>query len=237
MAGYIKGTSAGAEIKAMTAAFHRAAVAIEASSDPAEAFADASALGDLAKRITTGATGFRAYLAARMYADDRLSLAQLAALLGISKARAAQLVRAGQERGNTVTDPGTDPEPAPVTAAIITSALGVLIERRNDRIPPWTFPAGEMQPGESPVDTIRRRVPEETGITVTPLHVIGRRIHPKTGRVMIYVAASPDSTDVSNGDPGDAAEVRWALLDDARSLMPDMFPPVRDYLAEALASG
>jgi 8-oxo-dGTP diphosphatase len=236
MGGYVKGTSAAAEIRAIGAAFHRAAVAIEASSDPAAAFKDASDLGELAKQLAAGAADFRAYLAARLSDESQLSLAQLGALLGISKARAAQLVRAGQERGNTVTDPGTDPEPAPVAAAIITSDLGVLIERRHDRIPPWTFPAGEMLPGESPVDAVRRRVPEETGITVTPSHVIGRRIHPKTGRVMIYVAAAPDSTEVSNGDPADAAEVRWALLEDARALMPDMFPPVRDYLAGVVAS-
>jgi 8-oxo-dGTP diphosphatase len=236
MAGHVKGTTARGEIKIITAAFHRAAVAIEASSDPAEAFREAGELGDLAQRISAGAADLRGYLAARLYTEKRLTLAELAPLLGVGKTRTAQIVSIGKKRvGNPVTDPGTDPEPVQVVAAIIASERGVLIERRNDRIPPWTFPAAEILPGESPVDAVRRRVPQETGITVTPLHVIGRRIHPKTGRVMIYVAATPDSLDVRNGDPADTAEVRWAVLDDARTLMPDMFGPARDYLTEALA--
>ena len=235
MGGYVKGTSANGEMKVIAAALRRAATAIEASYDAEPAFRDASDLAALAARMAGEASALRAYTAYRLRTEQHLSLAQLASLLGVSKARAQQLVDTGKEREATaVTDPGTDPEPPALTAAIITSDLGVLIERRHDRIPPWTFPAGEMLPGESPADTVLRRVPEETGITVTPSHVIGRRIHPKTGRVMIYLAATPEGTDVINGDPEDTAEVKWALLDDARTLMPDMFAPVRDYLATVL---
>jgi hypothetical protein len=39
------------------------------------------------------------------------------------------------------------PEPQPVVAAIVTSELGVLIGRRNDGKPPWTFIEGEIEPG------------------------------------------------------------------------------------------
>lgn len=46
----------------------------------------------------------------------------------------------------------TKPEPQPVVAAIVTSEHGVLVGRRNDGKPPWTFIAGEIEPGESPAD-------------------------------------------------------------------------------------
>src|SRR5215472_9337572 len=38
----------------------------------------------------------------------------------------------------------TKPEPQPVVAAIVTSEHGVLVGRRNDGNPPWTFIAGEI---------------------------------------------------------------------------------------------
>jgi 8-oxo-dGTP diphosphatase len=230
MGGYVKGTSAVKEIAGIRAAFARAVAAIQASPDAEQAFRDAGALGDLARRLSGETADFRAYLAAALLDANALSLSQLARILGVSKARAAQLVRAGHKKGNPVTDPGTDPEPPAVAAAIITSPLGVLIERRVDKIPPWTFPAAELHPGESPAAALARRVPEETGQHITTDHVIGRRIHPKTGRVMIYLLATADSTEVAVGDPEDLAEVKWASIAETRELMPDMYPPVRDYL-------
>jgi 8-oxo-dGTP diphosphatase len=230
MAGYIKGTTAAGEMAAIKAAFSRAVVAIHAAPDADQAFRDLSALGDLGRQINMEAADARASLAATVLDSNALTITQLATQLGMSRSRAHQLVTTGRERGLTVTDPGTDPEPAQVTAAIITSRLGVLIERRRDGIPPWTFPAGEMRAGESPAETITRRVPEETGVDVIPDHVIGRRIHPKTGRVMIYMQASAVGTDVHVGDQADLAEVRWATIAETRELMPDMFPPVRAYL-------
>ncbi len=230
MRGYLKGTTATGEMRGIQAAFARAVAAIQASPDAEQAFRDASALGDLAKQLESETADFRAYLAARLLDANTLSITQLAQLLGMSRSRAAQLVTAGRSKENPVTDPGTEPEPAAVAAAIITSDLGILIERRNDRIPPWTFPATEIRPDESPAAAVTRRVPEETGLTVTVDHVIGRRIHPKTGRVMIYLQASADGTDARVGDPEDLAEVRWASLAEADQLMPDMFPTVRQHL-------
>jgi len=235
MAGYVKGTTTTRELKAVLASVHRAVTAIKAGPDPAMAFVEASELGDISRRIEAIAGEVRAYLAARIVEDDQLSLAQLAALLGVSKSRAAQLVREGQEKGEPMTDPGTDPEPPVVALGIITSDAGVLIARRNDRIPPWTFPGGELHEGESPAAAVLRKVPRETGVAITGTEVIGRRIHPKTGRVIAYLAASPDgSTETHLGDPDDLAEIRWASLAEIDALMPDMFRPVRAYLEKAL---
>lgn len=131
-----------------------------------------------------------------------------------------------------VPEPATAPEKRPVAAAIVTSPLGVLAGRRNDGVPPWTFIAGEIEPGESQVDAAIREVKEETGLEVRAGHQeIGRRVHPKTGRTMVYLACSPVAgTDVFVGDEEELAEVRWLSLAEVDSLMPGMFEPVRRYL-------
>jgi 8-oxo-dGTP diphosphatase len=123
-----------------------------------------------------------------------------------------------------------------VAAAIVTSDKGVLVGRRHDGMPPWTFIAGEIEPGEPPEETVVREVKEETGCEVRAGEIISRRVHPKTHRRMVYVAAVPKrTTQVAVGDEAELAEVRWVSLAEADELMPDMYQPVRDYLARQLA--
>ena len=101
-----------------------------------------------------------------------------------------------------------------------TSSLGVLVAKRNDGKPPWTFIAGEIEPGESPADAAVREVKEETGLRIRSGRVIGRRVHPQTGRTMVYMAARPThGTDAFVGDAQELAEVRWVTLAQADELM------------------
>jgi 8-oxo-dGTP pyrophosphatase MutT (NUDIX family) len=79
----------------------------------------------------------------------------------------------------------------PIVAAIVTSRLGVLVARRNDGVPPWTFIAGEIEPGEDPAEAAVREVKEETGLRIRTMGVLGCRIHPDTGREMVYLAGHP----------------------------------------------
>jgi 8-oxo-dGTP pyrophosphatase MutT (NUDIX family) len=125
----------------------------------------------------------------------------------------------------------------PVAAGVITSQRGVLIGRRNDGKPPWTFIAGEIEPGESPADAVVREIKEETGLRVIPAErEIGRRVHPKTGRTMIYIACYPiGGTDAFVGDEDELAEVRWVNLEQAEELLPGMYEPVLLHLARELA--
>ncbi|WP_460527627.1 GNAT family N-acetyltransferase [Flindersiella endophytica] len=138
--------------------------------------------------------------------------------------------------GDRVPNDATKPEPQPVVAAIVTSKLGVLIGKRNDNRPPWTFIAGEIEPGESAADAAVREVKEETGLLVRASErEIGRRIHPKTGRTMIYLACKPVAkTDIFVGDEDELAEVRWASLQEAEELLPGLFPPVHVHLLKEL---
>jgi 8-oxo-dGTP diphosphatase len=130
--------------------------------------------------------------------------------------------------------PGLLPQ-QPIAAAIVTSRRGVLIARRNDGRPPWTFIAGEVEPGERPEDAAIREVKEETGLEIRAGKLIGERDHPATGRHMIYLVARPvRGLAVSVGDEAELAEVRWASLGEADELMPGMFGPVREHLAATI---
>jgi 8-oxo-dGTP pyrophosphatase MutT (NUDIX family) len=148
-------------------------------------------------------------------------LAKLRELLGITE-------------GELVQDPAAPVKPS-IATAIVTSKLGVLVERRHDGRPLWTFPAGEIEPGEAPLDAAIRETKEETGLQVVISHTIGERQHPKTGRHMIYLAARPyNGTDVHNGDENELAEVRWVSLAEAEQLLAGMYEPVHEHLASVL---
>jgi 8-oxo-dGTP diphosphatase len=123
-----------------------------------------------------------------------------------------------------------------VAVAIVTSDLGVLVGRRRDRHPPWTFPGGKIELGESPEAAAVRETLEETGLWVRATGVISRRIHPLTGAPMVYVAAAPTlGTKVFAARPNELAEVRWVSAAAADELTGGtIYEPVREYLRNAL---
>lgn len=232
MTGYTKGTTPQGEMTQLREAFARATAAIQAWPDHTEAWQAANALAELVGELRGEAADFRSYLAAYLLDYHKVSIDELAAFMGVSRARASQMITRAREKGNPVTEPTTLPEQPHVALAIITSDRGVLVAKRKDGIPPWTFLGGEIQEGESSGDALRRRVGAEAGLTVRSTHFIGRRIHPKTSRVMVYGHVEVDAGDPELGDPDDLAEVRWASVDETRELMPDMYGPVRQYLDE-----
>lgn len=144
-----------------------------------------------------------------------------------------------RNEGTFVTDSTSNPERPPVAAAIVTSELGVLVGKRIDGVPPWTFIAGKIHEGESSADAAVREVKEETGLGVRPaMREIGRRIHPKTKTLMIYIACRPtEGTDVFVGDEEELSEVRWVGLRQLGDLMGgqgNVFEPVWQHLATTL---
>ena len=217
-------------------AFARATAAIKAWPNATEAWQAVNDLTGLVAELRGEAADFRAYLAAYLADYHGISIAELAAFMGVSPARASVIVKRAREKGDPVTEPLTMPEQPHVALAVITSAQGVLVARRRDGIPPWTFLGGEISEGETAGDAIRRRVLGEAGLTVTSVRFIGRRIHPKTSRVMVYGHAEVGEGEPQLSDPADLAEVRWVSIDETRELMPDMYGPVRMYLDELARS-
>lgn len=232
MWGYEKGSDPRRQMDAIREAFARTCTAIYVQPDPEQAMKLAAELGGLTRELQGEAANFRGYLAAYLHEYFGLSTTQIGALMGVTHQRASKMITAAKERGNPVREPTTLPELPHVVLAIITSDLGVLVAERRDKIPPWTFPGGDIGHGETYDDAARRRVLAETGVTVTETRLIGRRIHPKTSRVMVYCHAAVDSTDVHLGDPEDLTAVKWATIDETRTTMPDMFEPVRQWLDE-----
>ena len=232
MPGYEKGSTPEGEMTHLREVFARATVAIKAWPNATEAWQAANALTELTRDLSGEAGEFRAYLAAYLLDYHGVTIQELAAFMGVSRARASQLVAKGREKGNPVTEPTTLAEQPHVALAIITSDRGVLVAKRKDGIPPYTFLGGEINEGESSGDALRRRVEAEAGLKVTSVHFVGRRIHPKTSRVMVYGHVTVEPGEPELGDPEDLSEVRWVSIDETRDLMPDMYGPVRQYLDE-----
>jgi 8-oxo-dGTP pyrophosphatase MutT (NUDIX family) len=170
--------------------------------------------------------------------DDRVTWQEIADFAAHAKPEHTPLPPAVEEIVKRYT-PSEERELQPVAVAIVTSRLGVLIGRRHDGKPPWTFIAGEVEPGEDAPFAAGREVKEETGLEVEPGEEIGRRVHPKTQRTMIYIAAKPvrpDDLSVFVGDERELAEVRWVSLAEADELMASygMFEPVHEHLAQEI---
>ena len=140
----------------------------------------------------------------------------------------SQLDLTDEERGNW-SSPSSPPSSRLSSASWSAAATTASRHGRSSR--------ARVEPGESPADAAVREVKEETGLRVEVGEVIGERVHPKTGRTMIYMAARPThGTEVFVGDEDELAEVRWVSLAEADELMAayGMFEPVHEYLAREL---
>ncbi len=237
MVGYEKDTTPDGEMAHIREAFARATAAIRAWPNAQEAQEATRTLADLMRDLQKETAAFRAYEAAYLMDAHGLTRDEMAAFLGVTPSRVSQLTNAARKRGNPVTEPLTLPEQPHVVLAIITSDQGVLVAKRRDGIPPYTFLGGEIRGGETAADALRRKVQAEAGLTVTSVSFIGRRLHPKTSRVMVYGHVQVQPGDPQLGDPEDLEEVRWVSIDETRTLMSDMYGPVRQYLDELQRAG
>ena len=124
-----------------------------------------------------------------------------------------------------------------IVAAIIVQDGKVLMVRRRVRegTLSWQFPAGESETGETAEDTAIRETREETALDVSADKVLGERIHPATGRHMMYVACHVNGGTARVADEDELAEVVWCGLNELRANVPTgLFPAVDDYLTSTL---
>lgn len=126
-----------------------------------------------------------------------------------------------------------------IAAAIVVKDGKVLMVRRRvaEGELSWQFPAGEVESGETEEDAAVRETAEETGMTVRAVNRLGERVHPATGRTMIYVACQAISGTAYVADPEDLADVAWSDRTALEARVPyPLFGPVQDYLASTLSN-
>jgi 8-oxo-dGTP diphosphatase len=152
----------------------------------------------------------------------------------------ADLLRRGDRRGDRPAagrPPGLGRHGAvPVAAAIIIRGTAVLLVRRRVAEGPlsWQFPAGKVKEGERPERAAVRETAEEVGLKVRAVQVLGSRVHPVTGRMMVYVACQAVSGAARVRDTDELAELLWCPAGEVDGhLRAGVFQPVRDYLAGA----
>lgn len=131
----------------------------------------------------------------------------------------------------------TSTEIPAVAAAVIVHDGRVLLIRRamEEGSLRWQFPAGKVELGETAEAAAARETREETGLTVAPLRVLGARVHPGTGRRMVYVACRVASGVAHPASLREVAEVAWADRGQLADLIPGgVYGPVQAYLDGAL---
>jgi 8-oxo-dGTP diphosphatase len=133
----------------------------------------------------------------------------------------------------------TTTEKPGISAAIITNDGKVLMVRRrvSEGELMWQFPAGAIEAGEGAQDAAVRETDEETGLTVKALHLLGERVHPKTGRLMSYTACEVVSGEARVADDEELDAIAWVSLDEIPEYVPyGLYGPVQEYLDQALAA-
>ncbi|MEU6990342.1 NUDIX domain-containing protein [Streptomyces sp. NPDC046465] len=121
-----------------------------------------------------------------------------------------------------------------VVAAVVQHEGDVLLIRRTapEAALVWQFPAGKIDPGETPLNAAAREALEEAGVTVEPLQVIGERVHPVTGRRVVYVACRWVSGEARAASPREVSAVEWVTVDEMQAWIPGgVYGPVWEYLA------
>ncbi|MGW7688875.1 NUDIX hydrolase [Streptomyces asiaticus] len=130
----------------------------------------------------------------------------------------------------------SDDQPAVAAAVLVRKGRVLLIRRRvSEGRLVWQFPAGVVEPGESPAEAAVREALEETGLTVTATQHLGERVHPGTGRRISYAACSVVSGEAHAASVREVAEVVWVPHSRLAEYVPEGFyGPVQDFLNKVL---
>jgi 8-oxo-dGTP diphosphatase len=132
-----------------------------------------------------------------------------------------------------MTEQATEARPA-IAAAIIVDGGRVLLVRRRVKEGElsWQFPAGEVEPGETGEEAAVRETSEEVGLTVTAVKTLGERVHPNTGRTMLYVACEVVDGTATVVDDDELDAVEWCDQAKVAEYVPyPFFGPVQDHIA------
>lgn len=127
-------------------------------------------------------------------------------------------------------------EPVIAAAVIAHDGKVLLVKRRvKEGSLSWQFPAGAVEEGETASQAATREAKEETGLTVADSKVLGERVHPATGRTMVYVACDLVEGDARVADDEELSEFAWLKHGDLAEYVPyGLFEPVQAHLDAVL---
>lgn len=133
----------------------------------------------------------------------------------------------------------TTTEQPGISAAIIVHEDRVLMVRRRigEGELLWQFPAGGIEPDETPEQAAVRETAEETGLAVEAIKLLGERVHPKTGRLMYYTACGVLDGEAHVADDDELDAVAWVAHGEIAEYVPyGLFGPVQEYLDGTLST-
>ncbi|MCD2197226.1 NUDIX hydrolase [Actinomycetospora endophytica] len=115
--------------------------------------------------------------------------------------------------------------------AVVTAGPGLLLVHRPGETPPAVLPGGRPEPRETPGATAERGCEEETRVRIRAGRQLGRMV--VDGIATTYVAARP-VTEPPVGEVAVSLQVAWYRLEQVDLVLPELWPPVRQYLEKAL---
>lgn len=131
-----------------------------------------------------------------------------------------------------MTESRNDEDVAVAAAVVVYDGRVLLVRRRVEegRLS-WQFPAGKLGPGESGDAAAVRETLEETGLTVRAVSRLGARVHPDTGRSMLYVACEVVGGTAHVAATDEIADVAWCDRASLAAYVPyPIFGPAQEYL-------
>jgi 8-oxo-dGTP diphosphatase len=120
-----------------------------------------------------------------------------------------------------------------VAMAVIVDEGSLLLIRRSvaEGALVWALPGGAVEPGETAEQAAVRETLEETGLIVKAARMLGERIRPDTGRLIVYVACTALEGTAHPASPREVSAVAWAGRQEIPRYVPHgLFGPVQAHL-------
>ena len=122
-----------------------------------------------------------------------------------------------------------------IVVGIVVSDSSVLMVLRSvieDNLS-WVFPGGKVLDSEGEEAAVLREISEETGLICKVVKRLGERVHPNSGKMIIYFACEYVSGEL-NDSSSEIERVEWVDIKQVKErITSDLFDKVEDFLDES----